>query len=374
MNPAEILDKLLRPGGAAVAGAPDIIGLVGSTLGLGFLAGFRLYATILALGLAIRFHWFTPNETMAAMTVLADWRVMSAAGAMGLIEFLADKIPWVDSAWDSVHTFIRPLAAAAMAAMALGNVDPVGKVILALLTGGVALTTHSAKAATRFAVNHSPEPYSNWMLSVGEDLAAPLALWFISAHPGIFLGFLGIFLAAIGYVAPGLVRQMRVELAALRSLINKWAGVAPTAKGSLTSTAAAEPKARETWDLLRTYMDAIPLDIASKSGVAAGVRAVATKSLLGLNRSIGYLCFRDKKITFITRRWFKTMGHSVPYQDIKTVALKSGFLMDQFTIEDARGQKLAFDLFRVASNQQTGAAKLANAASTTSGPTTASPA
>ena len=374
MNPAEILDKLLRPGGVAVAGAPDIIGLVGSTLGLGFLAGFRLYATILALGLAIRFHWFTPNETMAAMTVLADWRVMSAAGAMGLIEFLADKIPWVDSAWDSVHTFIRPLAAVAMAAMALGNVDPVGKVILALLTGGVALTTHSAKAATRFAVNHSPEPYSNWMLSAGEDLAAPLALWFISAHPGIFLALLGIFLAAVGYVAPGLVRQMRVELAALRSLINKWAGVAPTAKGSLTSTAAAEPKARQTWDLLHTYLDAIPLDIASKSGVAAGVRAVATKSLLGLNRSIGYLCFRDKKITFITRRWFKTMGHSVPYQDIKTVALKTGFLMDQFTIEDVRGQKLAFDLFRVASNQQTGAEKLANAATTTSGPTTASPA
>ena len=372
MNPAEILDKLLRPGGSALAGAPDIIGLVGSTLGLGFLAGFRLYATILALGLAIRFHWFTPNETMAAMTVFADWRVMSAAGAMGLIEFLADKIPWVDSAWDSLHTFIRPLAAVAMAAMALGNIDPVGKAILALLTGGVALTTHSAKAATRFAVNHSPEPYSNWMLSAAEDLTAPLALWFISAHPGIFLGLLGVFLAVIGYVAPKLARQMRVELAALRSLINKWAGVAPTAAGSLTSTAAADPKARQAWDLLHSYVDAIPLEIAGKSGVAAGVRAVATKSLIGLNRSIGYLCFRDKKITFITRRWFKTMGHSIPYQDIKAVSSKTGFLMDQFTIEDVRGQKLAFDLFRVAPNQQTVAAKLANAGAA-SGPTTASP-
>lgn len=366
VNPAEILDKLLRPGGSALAGAPDIIGLLGTTLGLGFLAGFRLYATILALGLAIRFHWFTPNETMAAMTVLADWRVLCAAGALGFIEFLADKVPWVDSAWDAVHTFIRPLAAVGMAAMALGSIDPVGKVIFALLTGGVALTTHSAKAATRFAVNHSPEPYSNWMLSAAEDLAAPLALWFISAHPGVFLGLLGVFLAVVGYVAPGLVRQMRVELVALRSLIGKWAGVTPTAAASLSSAAAADPHARQAWDVLRVYVDSLPLDMAGKAGVSAGVRAVATKSLIGLNRSIGYLCFRDKKITFITRRWFKTLGHSVPYQDIRSISVKTGFLLDEVTIEDVRGQKLTFDLFRVA-NRLNAAAKLVNA-DATSGP------
>ena len=82
---------------------------------------------------------------MAAMTVLADGRVMAVAGLLGLVEFLADKIPWIDSAWDSVHTFIRPLAAMAMAATALGGgVDPVWKVLLAILSGGVALTTHSA--------------------------------------------------------------------------------------------------------------------------------------------------------------------------------------------------------------------------------------
>ena len=352
MNPAEVLDKLLRPGGA-VAGAPDIIGLVGSALGLGFLSGFRLYATVLALGLAIRFHWFTPNETMAAMTIFADGRVMGVAAALSLVEFLADKIPWVDSAWDSIHTFIRPLAAVAMAATALGSVDPIGKTLIALLCGGVALTTHSAKAATRFAVNHSPEPYSNMLLSAGEDLAAPLALWFISAHPGIFLGFLAVFMAAVGYVAPGMLRQIRVELVAMRALLNRWAGVGPTAQATLTKAAAADPRACDAWNRLHIYMDAVPQPVADKSGIPVGVRAIATRSLIGLNRSIGYLCFRDKKLTFFTRRWFRTVAHSVPYAEMKTVSLRSGFFLDQVTIEDAHGQSLVFDLFRAAPNTAT---------------------
>ena len=356
MNPAEVLDKLLRPGGT-VAGAPDIIGLVGSVLGLGFLSGFRLYATVLALGLAIRFHWFTPNETLSAMTVFANGYVMAVAAALGLIEFLADKIPWVDSAWDSVHTFIRPLAAVAMGLAALGSINPVGKTVIALLCGGVALTAHSAKAATRFAANHSPEPYSNWLLSAAEDLAAPLALWFISAHPGIFLGFLGVFLALFGYVAPAVMRQIKVEMSALRSLVNRWLGLGPTVRATLPKAAAADPKAREAWNLLQSYVDRLPQSVASKSGSTVGVRAVATKSSPGLNRSIGYLCFRDKKITFIARRWFVTMSHSIPYSDIKDATSRNGFFLDQISIEDVRGHKIVFDLFRAAPNRQNAAAK-----------------
>ena len=346
---------MLRPGGA-VAGAPDIVGLIGTTLGLGFLSGFRLYATVVALGMAIRFHWFTPNETMAAMTVLADGRVMAVAGFLGLVEFLADKIPWIDSAWDSVHTFIRPLAAMAMAATALGGgVDPVWKALLAILSGGVALTTHSAKAATRFAVNHSPEPYSNWMLSAAEDLAAPLALWFISAHPGIFLGFLAVFLGGFSYVAPGLMRQIRVEVSALWTLMNRWAGMGPAAPAALPKAALADVHARAAWNVLHLYIDSIPQEIANKAGVTVGVRSVATKSSIGLNRSIGYLCFREKKLTFMARRWFRTMAHSIPYAEIKEISHKSGYFMDQVVIEDIRGQFVSFDLFRSAPNRMTSA-------------------
>lgn len=361
MDFTDVLENLLRPGGTT-AGAADIVTLIGSALGLGFLSGFRLYATVLALGLAIRFHWFTPNESMAALHVLGDWKVLGAAGVLAAVEFLADKIPWVDSAWDSLHTFIRPLAAVAMASTALGGIDPVGKAIIALLCGGVAFTTHSAKAATRFAVNHSPEPFSNWMLSVAEDLAAPAALWFISAHPGIFLGLLAVFLVAMAVVLPRLLRQVRLEWAALRSLVGSWFGVGPGAKASLHATAAHHPKARALWNLLHPYIDDLPEETATKMGVVAGVRAAATKSVTGLNRSLGFVCLREKKITFVARRWFKSIAHSIPYTDIKNVSLKPGFFLDQLVIEDLRGNKVGIDLFKVAPNQQTAGIKLEEAA------------
>jgi Bacterial PH domain len=93
--------------------------------------------------------------------------------------------------------------------------------------------------------------------------------------------------------------------------------------------------------------------------VPAGVPAVATKSLIGLSRSIGYLCFRDLKLTFITRRWFRSVAHSIPYSEIKSVSTKTGFFMDQVTIEDVRGQTLVFDLFRSAPNPVTASINLA---------------
>lgn len=358
MDFVEIFEHLLRPAGT-VAGAPDVITLLGSALGLGFLTGFRLYATVVALGLAIRFNWFTPNESMAAMKVLAEWKVLGVAGVLGLIEFVADKVPWLDTAWDSIHTFIRPVAAVAVAATALGTIDPVWKAVIALACGGVAFTTHSAKAATRFAVNHSPEPFSNWMMSFAEDLAAPLGLWFISAHPGVFLGILFFVLLGCAYVFPRLLRQIRLEVTALRSVISKWAGIGPSVKAALSPVAEAHPKARELWNILHPYVDVIPQEMANKAGVNVGVRAVAARSVVGLHRSIGHLCMRDKKITFMTRRWFKVLGHSIPYTEIKGVTFRRGFFFDQLTIEDSRGQRLDFDLLKVAPNQRTVESKLA---------------
>lgn len=249
-----------------------------------------------------------------------------------------------------------------MASTALGGIDPVGKAIISLLCGGVALTTHSAKAATRFAVNHSPEPFSNWMLSVAEDLAAPAALWFISAHPGIFLALLTVFLIAMAVVLPRLARQLRLELTALRLLVASWFGVGPGAKASLHAAAAHHPKARALWNLLYPYIDELPEEIATKMSVVAGVRGAATKSVIGLNRSLGFVCLREKKVTFVARRWFKPIAHSVPYTDIKAVSLKPGFFLDQLVIEDLRGNKVGLDLFKVAPNQRTTAMKIEEAA------------
>ena len=161
----------------------DVLGVLGSALGLGYLAGIRLYATVLAVGLGIRFHLFQPRAGLQGLEVLADWRVLAVAGVAFLAEFFADKIPWVDTAWDAIHTFVRPIGAALLAATAVGGVDPKLRVAIILLTAGTALTSHAGKAATRALVNHSPEPVSNVVLSLAEDAVVPAGVWVATAHP-----------------------------------------------------------------------------------------------------------------------------------------------------------------------------------------------
>lgn len=161
----------------------DTFELLGSTLGLSFLAGVRLYATVLALGLGIRFHLLHLPDAMSGLNVLAHPAVLAIAGIAYAAEFISDKIPWFDTLWDSVHTVIRPLGAALLGAAALGHLDPGLRVALAILCGGVALTSHSGKAATCVMANHSPEPFSNIALSLAGDVAVPAGVWFATAHP-----------------------------------------------------------------------------------------------------------------------------------------------------------------------------------------------
>ncbi|MCW5976784.1 MAG: DUF4126 domain-containing protein [Bryobacteraceae bacterium] len=157
--------------------------LIGLATGLGFLAGLRLYATALTLGLAIRFGWLSLQPEYQQLDVLANWWVIALSGTLFVVEFLADKIAWLDSIWDAVHTFIRPLGAAAVAVAAVGNMDSSAMVVAGLVTGGAALTSHSMKAMTRFAVNHSPEPFSNAALSLAGDVVVPFGVWFAMKHP-----------------------------------------------------------------------------------------------------------------------------------------------------------------------------------------------
>ena len=147
-----------------------------SALGLGLLAGARLYATIFAVGMLLRFEWITLPVAWQHASVLADTRVLIVSGAACAIEFIADKIAWVDTAWDSIHIFIRPIGAVLLTSSLFSNLEPVYKVILFLLAGGVALSGHSAKAATRLAVNHSPEPFSNVAVSLVEDTLVAVGL------------------------------------------------------------------------------------------------------------------------------------------------------------------------------------------------------
>jgi hypothetical protein len=194
----------------------DAITLLGTSLGLGFAAGMRLYATVLALGLALRYDLLSLPATLEPLKILSHPVVIGVAALMYIAEFISDKIPWFDSAWDAVHTFIRPIGAAALGFAAFANIDPLARTVLVLLTGGVALTSHASKAATRVAVNHSPEPFSNWGLSLAGDAAAPALVWLTMTHPLIVAVVVLVALIVAIWLARRMVRLLGEGFAALR--------------------------------------------------------------------------------------------------------------------------------------------------------------
>ncbi len=187
----------------------NVTELVGTAAGIGFLAGIRLYATVFVLGLAIRSGLIELTDTYQQALVLGSTPVLVTSGILTAAEFVSDKLPWFDSMWDTFHTFIRPLGAAALAFMALSEMDTGLKTALILITGGVALTSHAAKAATRVAVNHSPEPVSNWVVSFAEDMFVPMGIWFTTHYPVVVLVLVVVFLAVFLWSLRVIVRFFR---------------------------------------------------------------------------------------------------------------------------------------------------------------------
>ena len=144
----------------------EIIAALGRTMGFSFAAGINLYATVAILGLASRYQWVSlPSQFKAFDNDL----VIGTAIVLYVVEFVADKIPWFDSIWDAVHTAIRPVGGAVIAVTTLGDASPATQAMVGLLGGTLAAGSHLSKAGTRAAANTSPEPFSNWFLSLGED-------------------------------------------------------------------------------------------------------------------------------------------------------------------------------------------------------------
>jgi Domain of unknown function (DUF4126) len=144
----------------------DPLTTLSRTLGFSFAAGVNLYATVAILGLASRYQWVDLPEQFRVFN--NNW-IIGAALVLYLVEFVTDKIPWVDSVWDVVHTVIRPAGAAFIAVASIGHAPPTIQVVAALAGAALASGSHLAKAGTRFAANTSPEPFSNWILSLSED-------------------------------------------------------------------------------------------------------------------------------------------------------------------------------------------------------------
>ncbi len=189
--------------------------------GLAWASGVRLYATVFVAGLAARAGWIALPGDLSAF---ASDPVLYVSGGLMLAEFLADKIPAFDSVWDAVHSFIRVPAGLAIGWQALEAHGAGAQLAAALIAGTITSGAHFTKAGTRLAINHSPEPFSNWGASLGEDLAAPAALWLAIAHPYAFLALLGVFLLLAAWLLPKLFRVAR-------GLWRRLSGRAATAPG-----------------------------------------------------------------------------------------------------------------------------------------------
>jgi hypothetical protein len=198
----------------------NAIALLGTVLGLSFTAGINLYATTLIVGLSIRNGWVT--DYPEGLAVLGSDPIIIIAGIMYTCEFIADKVPAFDSFWDAIHTFIRPVAGAGLAFAAVGTSDPGFMVIMTLIGGGVATATHVSKSGVRLLVNTSPEPVSNTIVSIGEDIGAFSIAYLAMAHPAVACVVVIILLAVIAWGGPVLLRYLRFLLVAAGGRVKSW--------------------------------------------------------------------------------------------------------------------------------------------------------
>jgi Domain of unknown function (DUF4126) len=300
--------------------------LLGVALGLASLAGINLYLTVFVTGLSIHYHWITLSPPYQSLEVLGQPTIIIIAGVLYLLEFLADKIPWVDSAWDAVHTVIRPIGGALLAIQVLGHPSPAFTIMVALLAGGTSLITHTAKSTTRLASNASPEPFSNFALSVGEDIAVVGGLALIHYNPLLALSVFAIFIAAFIYFAPKILRAMKAKIWLTLKKLN----------GPATMSASTP------------MLDALPsrlIPIFERENVLKETIAWAVPCVSGRGRRIPANLFgalvatreQPRNITFVARKNGRPFAQNIELDEC-IVAHEPKFLSENLTIFPAAGK------------------------------------
>ena len=295
----------------------EIIQLLGAAMGLGFVSGVNLYATVLAVGLGVNLGLIHLSPHLAGLEALGHPLVIVVAGALYTVEFFADKIPWVDTAWDSIHTFIRPLGAAWIGATALGTVDPVLDVAAFLLAGAVAFSTHATKAGVRVLVNASPEPFSNVALSLAEDAAAIGGAWLVLRYP-IAAGIAAAaFAIAFVVFAPRLFAILRAHLLAMAAVARTWLG--------------SERRADDRFDdLPASYANGLPTDFGRPGDFA--LRCVTGRRLGVPAGQMGYLCGTGSRLVLLVRRNLQVREHEIEIAQVSEVRLQRGLLFDRLSL------------------------------------------
>lgn len=297
-------------------------------VGLGFatLAGINLYLVTFVTGLAIRLNWLLLDERFSDLQVLGSAPVLAVAGVLLVVEFFADKVPWVDTFWDSVHTVIRPVGGGLLALSAIGTTQPEYDVVIALLAGSATLMSHGMKAGTRVVVNGSPEPVSNFVVSTMEDMSVIGGLALMKADPKFFAGLCIVFLLLCFILLPKIFRRVH----ACGWLI--WRNFAADSGEDLSPDQHAA--------LLAQAPDAKPLwSVSAVTGRGKGwfqVRSWIVGRLVAVQEPSNRV-----RIFFIGKSWGRTFSAELPSDRPFVLRHEAGLLGEKLSIYQTGNTLLA---------------------------------
>jgi hypothetical protein len=312
------------------------LNLLSVALGLACLAGINLYLTVFVTGLAINQHWIVLSPAYQSLEVLGHPWIVTVAGIFYFLEFFADKIPWVDSAWDAVHTVIRPIGGALLALQVLGHSTPTFDVLVVLLAGGTSLITHTAKASSRLVANSSPEPFSNIGLSVAEDVAVFGGLALIHYNPILALSLFALAIAAFLYFAPKVLRATKAKIWLALTKLNGPADVKRPATLPIALPARLAPIFSKQNVLGETIAWAVPCI----SGKGRRIPANLFGALVATNEE-------PHKVVFVAKKSGRGYCQTIDLEG-STIAHEPQFLSENLVIfpTEGRGPKYSFMLTR----------------------------
>jgi len=297
----------------------EVLQTLAVALGLAALSGYSLYLTVFLTGLAIHFDWIHLAPQYASLSVLGEPTIIIISGVLFVLEFFVDKIPWLDSIWDAIHTIIRPVGGALLAIQTLGHPQPAFDVIVGLLAASVTFTAHSVKTGTRLMVNQSPEPFSNVAVSLGENIMVGALFALLWSHPLVAIIILLLFFSLAFYFLPKIWRAIGVRVWFIRRKLKQ------PAREQLETVLPTKLPGRYQHGLNR--LSNPPQQIAWT------VPCITGKGKLIPTDRIGYLFAstdRLPKVYFLVKGWF---GAAKLYEiDEFSVTLRQRFLYDELIL------------------------------------------
>jgi Domain of unknown function (DUF4126) len=296
----------------------DVLQTLAVALGLAALSGYSLYLTVFLTGLAVHFDWIHLAPQYASLHILADPAVIIVSGILFVIEFFVDKIPWLDSLWDAIHTVIRPIGGALLAIQTLGHPGPVFNVIVGLIAAAVTFTSHSVKTGTRLIVNQSPEPFSNVAVSLGENVLVGAMFALLWSHPLVALAILLVFFSVAFYFLPRIWRTIRIRIWFIRQKMKQ------PARRTAVELLASLPGPYEHW---------FHKLVQPRQTVRWAVPCITGKGKLIPRDQFGYLTASEEQLSqvfFIVKGWFAS-AKLFEIDDFEP-SLKQRFLYDEIIL------------------------------------------